>query len=299
MTVTPTPSVTALPTAPQRLTDLPSTFVTRADAYAAAQPTFGTELSAVAVAAQANATAAEAAATSAEADAAAANASATAALASSGYVGASTASLAISAGAKAVTGVTGKSFANGDDVYLIRRGGASARMHGVVSAANMGAGTMTVTVAADGFTGSGTHTDWIVALGAFVSPTLGLAADLLAGTSAIAALTADAVYDAMAEVTLTDAATVSVDMAAFINAKVTLAGNRTLGAPTNPKVGQTGRIRIIQDATGSRTLAFHANWKFKGGVDPTVSAAAAAYDTLEYDVVDATTILADLIKGWA
>lgn len=298
MTVTPTPSITALPDYPQRLTDSAATYVPKADAWAVAMPVFSDDVSAVAVVVEANATAAEAAATSAEADAAVANASATAALASSGYVGTSSASLAISAGAKSVTGVTGKSFANDDDVYLIRRGDAAARMHGVVSSANMGAGTMTVTVAADGFVGSGTYTDWVVALGAFVSLPVGVAADLLAGTSGIAALTPDAIYDALAEVTLTDAATISVDMATFINAKVTLGGNRTLGNPTNPKVGQTGRIRIIQDGTGSRTLAFASNWKFKNGVDPTVTTTASAYDTLEYDVVSSTIIHADLIQAW-
>ncbi len=55
-------------------------------------------------------------------------------------------------------------------------------------------------------------------------------------------LLTDDVWSAAAEVTLTDAATIAVDMSTFINAVVTLGGNRTLGQPSNTKVGQAGVI---------------------------------------------------------
>lgn len=102
---------------------------------------------------------------------------------------------------------------------------------------------------------------------------------------------------ALAKVTLTDAATISVDMSTFVSfAEVTLAGNRTLGSPTNPVVGRSGKIRIIQDGTGSRTLSFGANWKFPGGTAPVLSTAAGAIDDL-YWFVDATDkISANLLK---
>lgn len=112
-------------------------------------------------------------------------------------------------------------------------------------------------------------------------------------------LDTDGVWAAGAVVTLTDAATIAVNMNNFINAKVTLAGNRTLGQPSNAKIGQKGVIRIIQDATGSRTLAFHADWKFPFGADPVVSTAANAVDLLYYDVVDTNFIAASLLKGLA
>ncbi len=67
MAITPNPTVTGLPAAPQRLTDAPAVFVPKADAIMAALPTFSTQISAVGAAAQANGTAAETAATSAEA----------------------------------------------------------------------------------------------------------------------------------------------------------------------------------------------------------------------------------------
>jgi len=53
---------------------------------------------------------------------------------------------------------------------------------------------------------------------------------------------------------LTDAATISLDASLGNHFRVTLAGNRTLAAPTNPVDGQYIRIEVIQDATGSRTL---------------------------------------------
>jgi len=119
------------------------------------------------------------------------------------------------------------------------------------------------------------------------------------GTSTTSALTPGDTYSALAEVTLTDAATIAVDMSTFINAVVTLGGNRTLGNPSNTKVGQTGRIRIIQDGTGSRTLAYSSNWKFTSGVAPVVSTAAGAVDFLEYEVVTSTFIRGRLSTGWA
>ena len=67
MAVTPTPGITTLPAAPQRLTDTPDQFVTKADAFVDGLAVLGPEVYAVAVAAELNADAAEAAATSAEA----------------------------------------------------------------------------------------------------------------------------------------------------------------------------------------------------------------------------------------
>lgn len=109
----------------------------------------------------------------------------------------------------------------------------------------------------------------------------------------------DGAWAAAARVDLTDAATVAVDMSTFINARLTLGGNRTLGAPSNPKVGQSGFIQIDQDGTGSRTLAYHANWKFEGGADPVLTTTASATDILFYQVLTSTYIFASLVRGVA
>lgn len=110
------------------------------------------------------------------------------------------------------------------------------------------------------------------------------------------ALAADKVWSAAAITTLTDAATIANDMALYINAGVTLGGNRTLGNPSNPKVGQTGFIRLTQDGTGTRTLAYASQWKFAGGTAPVLSTTAAAVDLLYYEVITTTFIYATLVK---
>lgn len=112
-------------------------------------------------------------------------------------------------------------------------------------------------------------------------------------------LDTDGVWGAAAEVTLTDAATIAVNMSTFLNAKVTLGGNRTLGQPSNAKIGQSGAIRIIQDGTGSRTLAYHADWKFPYGSDPTLTTTASATDILFYHVIATNYIFANLVKAVA
>lgn len=119
--------------------------------------------------------------------------------------------------------------------------------------------------------------------------TAAVAADVWTGTSTAVAVTPDSLFDAAAPQTLTDAATIAVDMATGINFNVTLGGNRTLGNPTNAKPGQSGRIRVTQDGTGSRTLAYDANWKHIGSA-PTIATAAAAVDLFAYFVNDATNI---------
>jgi hypothetical protein len=104
------------------------------------------------------------------------------------------------------------------------------------------------------------------------------------------AITPNTAWIAAEIVTLTDAATVAVDMATFINAQVTMAGNRTIGNPTNTKVGQSGTIYLIQDSTGGRAPSFASNWKFAGGVAPTIDTTAGAITPVHYKVRSSTYI---------
>ena len=92
-------------------------------------------------------------------------------------------------------------------------------------------------------------------------------------------------------VSLTDAATIAVDLSLGNNFSVTLAGNRTLGAPTNTTAGQSGVIVVTQDSTGSRTLAYNSIYKFAGGTAPTLTAGVGgAVDVLAYYVESSTRI---------
>jgi hypothetical protein len=94
---------------------------------------------------------------------------------------------------------------------------------------------------------------------------------------------------------LTDGATITPDFAVANNFSVTLGGNRTLANPTNLVAGQSGVIKITQDGTGSRTLAFGSYWDFAAGTAPTLTTAANAVDILAYYVDSTTNITARLI----
>ena len=85
-------------------------------------------------------------------------------------------------------------------------------------------------------------------------------------------------------VTLTDGTTITPDFATANNFTVTLAGNRTLANPTNLTAGQTGSIFIVQDGTGSRTLAYGSYYDFVSGVAPTLTTAAGSVDRIDYVV---------------
>jgi hypothetical protein len=84
--------------------------------------------------------------------------------------------------------------------------------------------------------------------------------------------------------TLVDGATITPDMADSNNFTVTLGGNRTLANPSNLTAGQSGSIFIVQDGTGSRTLAYGSEYDFIGSTAPTLSTGANAVDRIDYIV---------------
>lgn len=233
----------------------------------------------------------------------------------------STTSLLIGTGSKALTIIQpGNKFAVGLTLILASAANPVNQMTGILTAYDTGTGAATVVVSAVG--GSGTYADWSISVPpvsgvttARLISTAGLATgggDLSAdrtitvtaasasvvrtGTSTATALTPGDTYSGLAVVTLTDATTIATDMATFINATVTLGGNRTLGAPTNAKPGQSGFIEVVQDGTGSRTLAFASAWKREGGA-ATLSTAAGAKDYIFYQVITTGLVIYTLIKA--
>jgi len=93
-----------------------------------------------------------------------------------------------------------------------------------------------------------------------------------------------------AEQTLTDGATIDWNLSTQQVAKVTLAGNRTLNAPTNQQAGAFYSLTIIQDGTGSRTLTFNSAYKFTGATAPTLTTTASAKDVIVFKS-DGTNLL--------
>jgi hypothetical protein len=98
---------------------------------------------------------------------------------------------------------------------------------------------------------------------------------------------------------LSDGTNISVDLNAGQNFTVTLAGNRTLDNPTNCVAGQVGSIFVVQDGTGSRTLAYGTSWDFAGGEAPVLSTDAAAIDRIDYIVHTSTDVHAVLTKAYS
>lgn len=86
-----------------------------------------------------------------------------------------------------------------------------------------------------------------------------------------------------ARATLTDGASIAWDLDNAQKAKVTLAGNRALANPTNMKDGGEYSLRVIQDATGSRTLSYGSAFKWTNGVTPTFGIAPGSWMVLTFD----------------
>lgn len=76
----------------------------------------------------------------------------------------------------------------------------------------------------------------------------------------------------------TDGATVTFDLSASNIHQVTLGGNRTL-ALSNAKAGQVFTLRLIQDATGSRTVTWFSGIKWPNNIVPTLTTTASKTDT--------------------
>jgi hypothetical protein len=101
-------------------------------------------------------------------------------------------------------------------------------------------------------------------------------------------------------VTLADAASVVPDLNTSNVFAVTLAGNRTLAAPTNTStnIGATGHIFIVQDATGGRTLSYNTAYQFPNGTVPVLTSTSGAVDVLFYAVRTTAKVDSIVIKNF-
>ena len=84
------------------------------------------------------------------------------------------------------------------------------------------------------------------------------------------------------ETTITDQATSTWDASTQDVAKVTLAGNRTLGSASSGTTGQFISLLIIQDGTGSRTLTWNAAYEFASDTAPTLTTTASKGDVFVF-----------------
>lgn len=206
----------------------------------------------------------------------------------------------------------------GTDGYVLAAGGAGVAAaweqvgtagiaDDAVTLAKLGGGTAGGVIGYDAAgdpvdVGAGTDGYVLTAGGAGVAPAWeaipsASAANIWAGAASVF-VTPAVIETAAEEVTLTDAATIAVDWSAFENGKVTIAGNRTLGLPTNGEPGTRREIRVIQDGVGGHTLGFASGYKFPGGLAPTASTGIGESDTLMIYCVDASTFNVSYQQNW-
>ena len=85
-----------------------------------------------------------------------------------------------------------------------------------------------------------------------------------------------------AEIALSDGGSISWNALTQPVAKVTLGGNRTLGAASGGVAGQFVSLLVIQDGTGSRTLTWNAVFEFASDTAPTLTTTASLGDLFTF-----------------
>lgn len=121
------------------------------------------------------------------------------------------------------------------------------------------------------------------------------AGEVRGGVSSLPATPAS-LFAAAAPVELPRLPIVSADLAQGINFNLTLQTDTLLADPVNLKPGQSGRIRLSQDASGGHTMDFGPRWQF-AGEPPVISSAAGAADLIAYFVNSDGAVEASLVKG--
>lgn len=157
-------------------------------------------------------------------------------------------------------------------------------MFGQVTSYNTSTEALVVDV--DSVGGSGTLSDWTIALSAYSSVGNYLVAADIGVT--VQGYDADTVFrdvqnnfskqQYFGNVALTDAATIAWNAQTAQVATFTfVSSNRTMGAPTNLVNGAFYALAVIQNA-GSNTLTWNSVFKWASGAAPTLSTAAGAKD---------------------
>jgi len=103
----------------------------------------------------------------------------------------------------------------------------------------------------------------------------------LSGAQTITGVKTFSVATKQAIATATDASTVTFNLNTANIQTVVLGGNRTL-ALSNASVGQVFILRLVQDATGSRTVTWFSTIKWSNGVTPVLTTTAEKTDVFGF-----------------
>ena len=129
-----------------------------------------------------------------------------------------------------------------------------------------------------------------------------IAASNLSDLASVAAARANLLLASAERVALVDAANIVTDAAAANVFDVTLAGDRTMDAPTNPTDGKRITYRIKQDAVGTRLVTWDAAFRFcTEFVTPVLTAAPASLDSVSfvYNAADAKWDCVSVLHAFA
>lgn len=102
-------------------------------------------------------------------------------------------------------------------------------------------------------------------------------------------------------VALADAPTIAVDASLGNDFRVTIAADRTMGAPANPANGQQIIFQVTQGSGGPFTLSWASAYEFSAPMPaPTLSSAAGQTDLLGfiYNGAKGTWLLAAVVTGF-
>jgi hypothetical protein len=91
--------------------------------------------------------------------------------------------------------------------------------------------------------------------------------------------------EAEVPVDLVDEETIFIDFGEGKNFRVTITDDRTVDTPLDQMPGRYGEITVIQDAIGGHDLTWHSDWKFDGGLTPTIRTEANAETVFHYRVI--------------
>lgn len=151
---------------------------------------------------------------------------------------------------------------------------------------NLGLGTAATTAASDYATAAHNHTGVYEPANANLLETSDIGVSVQAYDADTAKLDVAQTWTAQQTAkngTLTDGAT--IDWNGNTNGQVvavTLEGNRTMNAPTNIQQYAMYVLRVTQDGTGSRTLAYNAAFKFGTAGAPVLTTTASKTDILGF-----------------
>jgi hypothetical protein len=119
--------------------------------------------------------------------------------------------------------------------------------------------------------------------------------------SAAAATTVESGAVVPAVVNLTDAATIAVNASLGNDLRVTIAGNRTMGSPSNSSNGQQIIFQVTQGSGGPFTLTWATGYEFSTPMpQPTLSTITGQTDLLGfiYNAAKGTWLFAAFVNGF-